>query len=201
MAFKTFSPGVLTSSDVNTFLMRQSVITCTAATRPASPNEGMLIYETDTDTVLTYSGTAWESGFETGAWNTFTPAITGVSGWVLGNATIDAAWQRVGRMVVYRGRITLGSTSTASGQLQVTFPVAKTPTTTDVLSGRVQFVDDSAAAVRLGNCVANSSILAIRLDHETGTDLSQRFVDTNIPWTWATNDVINWMVIYETSVA
>jgi hypothetical protein len=29
MAFKTFAPGVLTSSDVNTFLMRQAVITCT----------------------------------------------------------------------------------------------------------------------------------------------------------------------------
>jgi hypothetical protein len=59
MAFKTFAPGVLTSSDVNTFLMRQSVITCTAATRPASPNEGMLIYETDTDLFKVYSGTAW----------------------------------------------------------------------------------------------------------------------------------------------
>ena len=59
MAFKTFSPGVLTSSDVNTFLMRQSVITCTAATRPASPNEGMLIYETDTDAFAWYNGTSW----------------------------------------------------------------------------------------------------------------------------------------------
>jgi hypothetical protein len=26
MAFKTFAPGVLTSSDVNTFLMRQAVM-------------------------------------------------------------------------------------------------------------------------------------------------------------------------------
>ena len=59
MAFKTFAPGVLTSSDVNTFLMKQAVITCTAATRPASPNEGMLIYETDTDTFGWYNGTSW----------------------------------------------------------------------------------------------------------------------------------------------
>jgi hypothetical protein len=59
MAFKTFAPGVLTSSDVNTFLMRQAVIVCTSSTRPASPNEGMTIYETDTDRHAFYTGTAW----------------------------------------------------------------------------------------------------------------------------------------------
>jgi hypothetical protein len=59
MAFKTFTAGVLTSSDVNTFLMKQAVITCTAATRPASPNEGMLIYETDTNVFSSYNGSAW----------------------------------------------------------------------------------------------------------------------------------------------
>jgi hypothetical protein len=201
MAFKTFAPGVLTSSDVNTFLMRQSVIVCTAATRPASPNEGMLIYETDTDTVLIYSGSAWVTGLQAGAWKSFTPAITGSSAWVLGNATIDSAWQQVGRTVSYRGRITLGSTSTVSGQLQVTLPVAKTPTTTDILGGRVAFFDDSTAATRLGNAVANSSLLALRLDHETGADLTQRFVDTTVPWTWTTSDRVEWLVTYETSAA
>ena len=108
MAFKTFAPGVLTSSDVNTFLMRQSVITCTAATRPASPNEGMTIYQTDTDQTLTYSGTAWEIGYTIGAYKSFTPTV---EVGVLGNGTVSTVFARFGRMVHYRGVLTYGSTT------------------------------------------------------------------------------------------
>ena len=32
---------------------------CTSSTRPASPYEGQMIYETDTDLVLVWSGSAW----------------------------------------------------------------------------------------------------------------------------------------------
>lgn len=33
---------------------------CTSSTRPATPYEGQQIYETDTDKVLVYNGTAWK---------------------------------------------------------------------------------------------------------------------------------------------
>lgn len=60
MPIKTFTQGeVLTSSDVNTYLMRQAVITCTSSTRPASPVEGMTIYQTDTDNTWVYDGATW----------------------------------------------------------------------------------------------------------------------------------------------
>ncbi|MBM3660998.1 MAG: hypothetical protein FJW95_16055 [Actinobacteria bacterium] len=60
MGFKTFADGnVLTAADVNDYLMKQAVIVCTAGTRPGSPVEGMTIYQTDTDTVLVYNGSAW----------------------------------------------------------------------------------------------------------------------------------------------
>jgi len=35
------------------------LIICTSTTRPGSPVEGTMIYETDTDRVMIYSGTAW----------------------------------------------------------------------------------------------------------------------------------------------
>lgn len=63
MAFKTFTPGAtLTASEVNTYLAKQSVIVCTSTTRPSSPPEGMTIYETDTDKLLTYTTatTGWQ---------------------------------------------------------------------------------------------------------------------------------------------
>ena len=59
MAFKTFTNGsVLTDSDLNTYLMKQVVVACTSGTRPASPPEGMCIYEADTDRIMTYN-TSW----------------------------------------------------------------------------------------------------------------------------------------------
>ena len=61
MAFKTFNVGdVLTASDVNTYLMKQEVIGCTAGTRPSSPNDGMPIYETDTKSLLVHDGASFK---------------------------------------------------------------------------------------------------------------------------------------------
>lgn len=60
MGFKTWASGdVLTAADTNDYLMEQAVIACTSGTRPGSPNEGMTIFETDTDRLLIYSGSAW----------------------------------------------------------------------------------------------------------------------------------------------
>jgi len=60
VAFKTFVDAVaLPASDLNTYLMKQAVIVCTSGTRPASPPEGMTIFETDTDLVRIYNGAAW----------------------------------------------------------------------------------------------------------------------------------------------
>jgi hypothetical protein len=61
--FKTWSTGdVLTAADVNGYLMKQTVITCTSGTRPSSPVDGMLIYETDTKYFRSYdsANTTWQ---------------------------------------------------------------------------------------------------------------------------------------------
>lgn len=58
--FKTFTSTTLSAADVNGYLMQQANIICTSATRPASPVEGMIVNETDTDRILRYSGTAWQ---------------------------------------------------------------------------------------------------------------------------------------------
>jgi hypothetical protein len=51
----TFTAGaVLTASQMNQ-VAKQVVVTCTSGTRPTSPPEGMTIYETDTDKMLTYT--------------------------------------------------------------------------------------------------------------------------------------------------
>ena len=55
---------------LSTVLGAQSLVkpgVCTTATRPASPYEGQMIYETDTDKVLVWNGSAWYPNWNT-AW-------------------------------------------------------------------------------------------------------------------------------------
>lgn len=60
MGFKDFAAGdMLAEGDLDNYLMRQAVIGCTSGTRPSSPQEGMTVYETDTDRIMVYSGSAW----------------------------------------------------------------------------------------------------------------------------------------------
>jgi len=81
MPKKTFAIGeVLTSSDVNTYLMNQSVMVFTnSAARTAaipSPTAGMVTYLTGTNAVESYNGSAWVS---VGGGVTSLTAGTGVS--------------------------------------------------------------------------------------------------------------------------
>jgi len=71
----------------------QSIIkpgVCTSSTRPAVPFEGQMIYETDTDKVLVYNGSAWYANWNlpwglvsvtsaTAATGTFTTQVTTIT--------------------------------------------------------------------------------------------------------------------------
>ncbi len=72
LGFKTFVSGVLSSADVQGYLMQQVVITCTSGARPASPVVGMTIFETDTLIHRTWSGTGWDNlpGYQYGVSST-----------------------------------------------------------------------------------------------------------------------------------
>ena len=56
---------------------------CTSSTRPASPFEGQMIYETDTDKTLVWNGTAWYANWNSAwgkvAYASSTTAQSGVS--------------------------------------------------------------------------------------------------------------------------
>ncbi len=65
MAYKVFSNGsVLNASDLNDYLMKQSVMVFSNSTARASaltsPTEGMMTYLEDTNRFQYYNGTAWQ---------------------------------------------------------------------------------------------------------------------------------------------
>jgi hypothetical protein len=55
---------------------------CTSSTRPASPFEGQVIYETDTDRVLVWNGSAWYPN-----WNTAWGIVAKATGTTVGLTT------------------------------------------------------------------------------------------------------------------
>lgn len=123
MPFKTWVTNeVLTSTDVNTYLGNQTIAQVTSVTRPASPVEGQMIYETDTDRFVAYDGAAWQEVLQVGAWTTFTPTITQVSART--TSTNSYAYARVGgKCVEFSGAITITQAGTAGNKITIGLPV------------------------------------------------------------------------------
>lgn len=130
--FKDFAVNeVLTSSDVDEYLMRQSVMSfASAAARDAALGafleEGMLTYLQDVDRYNCYTNGAWTEIAYAGAWAAFTPTWSGSGGNPsLGNGTISAAYKVSGKSVEFRINLTWGSTTSAgSGAYGFTLPAA-----------------------------------------------------------------------------
>jgi len=195
VGFKTFTSAVLTSSDVNTYLMQQAVITCTSSTRPSSPVEGMHIYETDTDEMYVYSGSAWVQIGSLVAWDTYTPTISG-TGWAIGNGTSLGRWTRFGRTVIGSIVVTWGSTSTfGTGDLVASLPVAAQTSSVRAL-GFAQDADGSNYHL-VGNL--SSSSLTFMVMDTSGAFATQNTVINTRPFTWVSGDLLNCTLIYEAS--
>jgi hypothetical protein len=206
MPFKTFTPGVLTSSDVNTFLMQQAVITCTSTTRPSSPVEGMTIYETNTDLYKVYDGSNWvDQGVSAATWSNFTPTLTE---WTQGNGTYTAVkYMQLGGLVFYKGIWTFGSTSAVSATdspifslpvsagetlgLSIGEAIWRQASSTDNVRGEA--IKASGNTMQMNFSVPDSVLFnnaVMRRGWFTGSAQP-------LPFTFTTGDQIRWNVRYE----
>ena len=96
---------------------------CTSSTRPTAPYEGQMIYETDTDKVLVWNGTAWYPNWNT-AWGqvgyasrtsafTLSASSTDVTG-------LSATWTAVSGRMYKTTAFVYFSVGTGTGSLFVT---------------------------------------------------------------------------------
>lgn len=93
MPFKTFTAGaVLSSADVNTYLAKQAVVVCTSTTRPSSPPEGMVIYQTDDDKLMSYTTatTGWVPPWNL-PWGRVAGATSGAATSGIGTSAVDVS--------------------------------------------------------------------------------------------------------------
>ena len=130
----------------------QSIIkpgVCTSSTRPAVPFEGQMIYETDTDKVLVWNGTAWlySSTPQTteigGAWVAYTPVIT--QGVTITKTINYCKYSQVNKLVTFIGQFVLTSAGSALNELNVFIPITNNNANVFSAIGSALYFDASAA--------------------------------------------------------
>lgn len=185
-------------------LLQQSIVPCTSGTRPASPPDGMMIWETDTERYMSWnaSAAAWVYAGQmlTGS---YTPALTASV-----NPNLGSASAVQGRYTLYggnwctaRGLIKWGSTSLNAGSgsysISLPFTTSNTITAGNTPVGTCYVLDSSVPAAYLGMpfVAANASVMTVLMGGLPATGPSQ--MSNTIPIAWATNDTIGWNITYE----
>ena len=143
MTIPTFTAGsVLTASQMNS-LAKQVVVTCTSGTRPSSPPEGMTIYETDTDKMLTYvsATTGWVPPCNK-PWGVVTATSGGTSGY--GYCRITTAQNGVGTSATDVTNATVTFTAVANRLYRVTASADLLQAAT-ATEGQIQLLVDGTA--------------------------------------------------------
>lgn len=126
------------------------------------------------------------------AWTSYSPANTNVT---VGNGTETAAYQRVGRLITVRYRLTWGSTTAFGGTVEIGMPVAAKASTTFI--GAV-WISDAATRDYVGSAVIGyTDATHARILHTEAGNAGS--VNATNPQTWATSDVLALGITYESA--
>lgn len=201
MAYKTFVAGdVLTATELNDYLMNQSVMVFTNATARdtalTSPTEGMFAYLTASDHLTIYNGSAWV--ITDTSWNSYTPTLYGFTQGT--GATTQAYYARIGKTVVVQGYITMGTTApTFTSQMQISLPVDQASSNRSSSVGTAFMRDVSGAASYLGSIYLTSTPgrISFQAVNASGTYATLSNVTGTVPFTWALDDYFSFTVTYQ----
>lgn len=130
-----------------------------------------------------------------GAWTSFTPAFT--ANFTLGNATHACKYYRSGNLIVVKIDITVGSTTVVG-----TLPVGTLPVDAEANTfggGQIAtFRDVSASADYDGILrVAGTTSYYIEAKNAAGANDGRTGIGAAVPFTWATDDIIEGYLMYE----
>jgi len=200
MPRKTFVAGTLaTASDINTYLMNQSVMTFATPTARntaiPSPIEGMLTYQENNNHLTVWNGTDWIQ-FDTN-WNTYTPTINNVT---LGSgSTVSAAYSVLGKAVIVQFYFALGSTTTIDGDINFSLPISHASSNRSGQAGTCVVLDSSAGTRFPGTVLLSGTPgnAFIRVGNAAGTYVTQVACSSSAPMTWAINDSIAATIVYQ----
>jgi hypothetical protein len=124
----------------------------------------------------------------------FTPTFG--AGYTRGNGTSVAYYMRVNKLVYVYVKETLGSTSSVTGTISFTLPIAAVRAEA-VQMGRSR-IDDTGTTVFWGTTQsANGTTCVLFADNASGTYTTFTSITATIPMTWATTDAFTYSFVYE----
>jgi hypothetical protein len=188
----------LDASDVNTYLMDQSVQTFggTAArgSAIATPVEGMVTYLEDSNDFEASDGTNYVPLVSIGAWKTWAPVLSG--GFANGNGVWDAKYTQIGKTVHFKAYFVSGTTSTYGAAMRLSYPVAPEvePASASLTVGYFARTTTRHPLVLISN---GATFMTLGVMNAAGTYVVSNNMSATVPFTWATGDTIQIAGTYE----
>jgi hypothetical protein len=190
--FKTFLNGdVLTDSDLNGYLMRQAVVTCTSGTRPSSPTTGQPIYETDTKLIQVWDGSAWFCPYAP-SYTFFQPNFYHNinSGGAISNGDVSVTYsqyQKVNKRVHYFGHAAVNTTTTNGFGISLPFA-------TPIRSFSMSYIMCHGSSATYDLQTGNGHVPPISSPYSRFGPVTRTSGQANI---LASGDTVHWNVTYE----
>jgi hypothetical protein len=176
-------------------LVTEDVISVvTSSTHPTDPYESQLIFETDTDYYMGYSGSAWENVVKIGAWNTWTPVWTNLT---VGAGTIQARYIKIGRTVQFRLVFILGAGSAVGTDVLFTLPVTASASDSSRLPIGHALYEDVTVGNYFGQVWQANTTQGRFICMNNGTPPLGISLGATTPLPWTTSDRISCSGTYE----
>ncbi len=139
------------------------------------------------------------SGGSSTALTAYTSTTPTFANFTLGNGTVSAYYKQIGKKVHYYGVVTLGSTSSVSGAVDISLPVNTAHAGDFQPIGTTNIRDTSANLYYPGFAwkADGAQFLRVIFTNSSGTYASAASSSSSTPMTWAVNDLIFWDVEYE----
>ena len=125
----------------------------------------------------------------------YTPTFTNFT---LGNGTINVArWAQSGKMVHVYGQVTLGSTSSVSGNITLSLPATASSSTSGIWTGWAAFGDDGVGSYTGFARIQSTTTLRLDVNKSDGTYNLVAGTSSSVPMTWTTLDDFRFSLVYE----
>lgn len=160
----------------------------------ATPDDTSLVK--DGASAIRTLGSAIDTSVGTGllAWTAYTPTFTNFT---LGNGSIGFAYAQLGKIMLIRGGMTLGTTSSFSGTISISLPVNSLAVSGNPLVGSVRLTDVATQNYYGFVQIATASTIQLIALNASTTWLTGSTVNTTTPFTWGTGDDIRFFLTYQ----
>lgn len=139
------------------------------------------------------TGLNWQSSTTQFPWTTWNPTYSNIT---VGNGTITARYQQIGKTVNFYWRFLFGSTSAFTGSpATLTLPIS--PAYVNGLFQDVEIEDSGTAYFSGFGALRSGPVLQLGIINTTGTYSGLNLVSATAPMTWTTNDNIQIRGTYE----